>query len=352
MYAYVGSRTTRERNARGAGICVFRFDPITGALNLLQVVGDLINPSFLALHPRLPVLYTVHGDSQEISSFSVNRETGLLRFQSSESCGGKNPVHLALDPTCRHLIVSNHISSSLAVLPIAEDGSLQKLSQLLALEGMPGPHRKEQPFAKPHFNPFDPSGRFVLVPDKGLDKVFVFGFEQGRLTPASFPALICREGSGPRHLAFHPSQPWVYIINELDNTVTACTFDSTTGLLQAFQIISSLSDSFTANSRASGIQIDASGQILFASNRGEDSIAVMQINAQTGRLNYLRSLPCSGKTPRFFTLSPCRRWMMVLNEDSDQILSFANHVETRLPSQEVKSSTACGSPVCLVFSAQ
>jgi 6-phosphogluconolactonase len=276
----------------------------------------------------------------------------LLRFQSRQSCQGKNPVHLALDPTNRFMVVSNHITSCLAVLPIATDGSLQPVSQLLPLEGTPGPHRKEQPFAKPHFNPFDPSGRFVLVPDKGLDKVFVFGFAQGRLTPASFPELICREGSGPRHLAFHPSQPWVYIINELDNTVTACIFDSNTGQLQAFQIISSLSDSFTANSRASGIQIDTSGQMLFASNRGEDSIAVMQINTQTGRLSYLRSLPCYGETPRFFTISPCRRWLMVLNEDSDQIHSFAIHVDTHLPLQQVKESTACGSPVCLVFSAQ
>jgi 6-phosphogluconolactonase len=349
MYAYVGSRTTRERNARGEGISVFRFDPANGALNLLQVVGDLINPSFLALHPKLPVLYTVHGDSQEISSFHVNRETGLLRFQSRQSCEGKNPVHLALDPVGRHLVVSNHISSSLAVLPIAEDGSLQRLSQLIALEGMPGPHRKEQPFAKPHFNPFDPSGRFVLVPDKGLDKVFVFCFEQGRLVPAPCPELICREGAGPRHLAFHPTQPWVYIINELDNTVTACVFDANTGQLQAFQIISSLSDSFTGNSRASGIQIDASGQMLFASNRGEDSIAVMQIDTDSGRLSHKRSLSCAGKTPRFFTLSPCGQWLMVLNEDSDQINSFKVDPETREPSESIMKSAVCGSPVCMVF---
>jgi 6-phosphogluconolactonase len=354
MFAYVGSRTTRERNARGEGISVFRFDPATGALNLLQVMGDLVNPSFLALHPQLPVLYTVHGDSQEISSFHVSPETGLLKFQSKQSCGGKNPVHLALDLTGRHLVVSNHITSSLAVMPIAQDGSLQRLSQRVALEGTPGPHRKEQPFAKPHFNPFDPSGRFVLVPDKGLDKVFVFCFEKGRLIPAPYPELICREGSGPRHLAFHPSQPWVYIINELDNTVTACTFDTNTGHLQAFQIISSLSDSFTGNSRASGIQMDASGQTLFASNRGEDSIAVMRIDASSGRLQLQHTLHCHPDrarpvTPRFFTTDPSGKWLLVLGEDSDEILTYAMHAAGRFPMQPAAQKHACASPVCMVL---
>jgi 6-phosphogluconolactonase len=353
MYAYVGSRTTRARNARGEGISVFRFDPLTGALNLLQVVGDLINPSYLALHPKLPVLYTVHGDSQEISSFHVSRETGLLRFQSRQSCEGKNPVHLALDPTSHFMVVSNHITSSLAVLPIETDGSLRPVTQLLPLEGTPGPHRKEQPFAKPHFNPFDPSGRFVLVPDKGLDKVFVFGFEHGRLAPAPYPELICREGSGPRHLAFHPKQPWVYIINELDNTVTACVFDASTGQLQAFQIISSLSDSFTGNSRASEIEIDPTGRVLFASNRGEDSIAVMRIDTNSGRLQLQQTLHCRPDraepvTPRFFTIDPSGQWLLVLGEDSDEILSYAMPSASLLM-QPAAQKHSCASPVCMVL---
>jgi 6-phosphogluconolactonase len=351
MFAFVGSRTTQERNARGEGISVFDFDSATGRFNLRHVVGDLVNPSYLLLHPKLPVLYTVHGDLDYISSFLVNFETGELRLQSQQNCQGKNPVHLALDPTSRHLVVSNHITSSLAVLPVAEDGSLQAVSQLVTLEGKLGPHRVEQPFAKPHFNPFDPSGRFVLVPDKGLDKVFVLQFEDGRLSPAPHPGLMCREGAGPRHLAFHPNKPWVYIINELDNTVTACRFDAHTGQLSAFQIISSLSQSFTGNSRASGIQLSASGQTLYASNRGEDSIAVMRIDATTGRLSDVRSLAIAGKTPRFFTLSPCGQWLLVLNEDSDQIHSFAVNETTGLPSKSPPSSVSCGSPVCMVFAA-
>jgi len=251
MFAYVGSRTTRERNARGDGITVWQVNDTTGDLTLVQTVGDLVNPSFLLRHPTLPVLYTVHGDQQQVSAFRINEATGHLSPLNQQDCGGRNPVHLALSPDARHLVISNHLGSSLAVLPVAVDGALEPLSQLVTLDGAPGPHRVEQPFAKPHFNPFDPSGQWVLVPDKGVDRVFVFRFAEGRLTPAAQPFVQAREGAGPRHLAFHPTQPWVYVINELDSTVTAYRFDEVTGALQPFQVLSALADSFTGNSRAS-----------------------------------------------------------------------------------------------------
>lgn len=113
-------------------------------------------------------------------------------------------MHLALDPSRRSLVVSNHLTSAMAVLSILDDGRLGRVTQHFPLEGEPGPHRKEQPFAKSHFNPFDPSGRFVIVPDKGLHKIFLFRFMDSRLVPASTPFVAAREASGPRHVAFHP----------------------------------------------------------------------------------------------------------------------------------------------------
>lgn len=349
MFAYVGSRTTRERQARGDGITVCRFDPTSGSLEPIQVVADLVNPSFLLLNHSGDVLYTVHGDQQEVSAFQVDRTNGRLKFLNRQSCQGKNPVHLALDPTGHHLVVSNHITGTLAVLPVAPDGALLPVSQLVQLEGEPGPHRKEQPFAKPHFNPFDPSGRWVLVPDKGLDKVFVFRFEDGRLTPASAPHVVCREGSGPRHLAFHPQHPWVYVVNELDSTVAAYHFDAVLGQLTPFQIVSGLADTFTSNSRASEIEMAPSGRTLYASNRGEDSLAVFDIDPATGRLRLQQTQPAGGKTPRFFTADPTGQWLMVLNEDSDEIRSLRID---RLSGSLAQTSQvqACGSPVCLVWS--
>ena len=345
--AYVGSRTTRERNARGEGISVFQVDAGTGTLTLLHVVGGLKNPSYLAVNRRGDRLYAVHGDSEEASAFKV-LEDGNLALLGTVPCGGRNPVHLALDPTERYVIVSNHLSSNLSVLPVAASGELESPSQIVNLPGSPGPHRVEQPFAKPHFNPFDPAGRHVLVPDKGVNRLFVFRFEDGALSPAPIPWMDTRETAGPRHLAFHPSLPYAYVINELDSTLTAYHYASDTGKLEAFQVLSSLPDTWTGNSRASGIAIDAAGMTLYASNRAHDSIAVFGIDPANGRLAFVEATSSGGRTPRFFALAPGGGHMFVLNEDTDRIVTFAVDRESgRLT--DTGRSVACGSPVCMVF---
>ncbi len=350
MYAYVGSRTTRERNARGEGISVYKVDQEEGTLALVQVVKDLVNPSFLALNKAGDRLYTVHGDKSEVSAFSVDKASGKLAFLNQQSCEGKNPVHLALDPTERFLVVSNHITGSLAVLNVDENGALGSLNQLLKLEGPMGPHRVEQPFSKPHFNPFDHSGKFVLVPDKGLDRVFSFRFENGKLFPAVQPFIATREGAGPRHLAFHPRAAFAYVINELDSSVTAYRFDAQTGALAPIQVLPSLPATFTGNSRASEIEVDHSGRFLYASNRGYDSVAVFAIDQGTGLLNPVEFMPTDGKTPRFFTLTPNERFLFALNEDSDTIISMAVDPD-KGGLGKTGFSVSTGSPVCMVFSA-
>ncbi|WP_051248804.1 lactonase family protein [Acidovorax sp. JHL-9] len=347
--AYVGSRTTRERNARGDGISVFAVDAGTGQLTLEQVVGDLVNPSYQVLNQRGDRLYTVHGDQTEVSVLAVDAATGHLTRLQTISCGGRNPVHLALSPGETHLVVSNHLSGQLAVLPVLPDGTLAPVSRTVAFPGEPGPHRKEQPFSKPHFNPFTPDGRFVLVPDKGLDRVFSVDWNGG------LPALAkpqswytTRENAGPRHLALHPHQPWVYVVNELDNTVTACHVDTTTGALHPFQIVPCLPDDYVGHSRAAGIQMAPTGRHVYASNRGHDSIATFRIDANTGRIALQGTTASQGKTPRFFTLAPLAPWMYVLNEDSDAIECWQVDRDSGLP-QPTGRAVSCGSPVCMVF---
>jgi 6-phosphogluconolactonase len=350
MYAYVGSRTTRERNARGEGISVYEVNQEDGTLSLVQVVKDLVNPSFLALNKAGDRLYTVHGDKSDVSAFSVDKATGKLTFLNQQSCEGKNPVHLALDPTERFLVVSNHITGSLAVLSVDEKGALGPLNQLVKLEGPMGPHRVEQPFSKPHFNPFDHSGNFVLVPDKGLDRVFSFRFDNGKLFPAAQPFIATREGAGPRHLAFHPRAAFAYVINELDSSVTAYRFDAQSGALAPIQVLPSLPATFTGNSRASEIEVDRSGRFLYASNRGYDSVAVFSIDQGTGLLTPVEFMPTDGKTPRFFTLTPNERFLFALNEDSDTIISMAVDPD-KGGLNKTGFSVSTGSPVCMVFSA-
>lgn len=349
MYAYVGSRTTRERNARGEGISVFAMNQDEGTLELVQVVHDLVNPSFLALNRTADTLYTVHGDKSDVSAFRVDTRSGHLTLLNTQTTQGKNPVHLALDPSERYLIVTNHIGASLAVFPIQDDGSLAPLSQLIEVMGEPGPHRVEQPHAKPHYSLFDIHGRYVIVPDKGLDKVFSFRFSAGRLSAATMPAVATRETAGPRHAAFHPGGDFSYVVNELDSTVTTYEYDAESGALSPKQILSTLPPSYTGNSRAAGIQVDRAGRYVYASNRGYDSIAVFAVDPENGLLGLKEVVQSGGCTPRFFTLTPNGRYLIALNEDSDSIVTFAvDQEQGTLRATGFQLST--GSPVCMIFS--
>jgi 6-phosphogluconolactonase len=319
MFAYVGSRTTRERAARGEGISVFNVNEHTGALALVGITRGLVNPSYLALSADGEFLYAVHGDRSEASAFKVDKRTGCIVLLNTQDTQGNNPVHLAIDPSGRFLVVSNHLGGSLAVLPIVADGLLGPVTQR------------------------------VWVPDKGLNRIFIFRFEAGRLVAALVPHVDTRETAGPRHLVFHPGAPFAYVVNELDSSVTAYRADLESGGLEAFQILSTLPDSFTGNSRAAGIQMDARGRFLYASNRGFDSIAVFSIDPDSGAMRFLGAQPTHGKTPRFITPAPDGRFMFALNEDGDSIVSFPIDPGTGLLGAPV-ATAGSGSPVCMVFS--
>ena len=348
-FAYVGCRTTRERNARGDGINVYQVNHRTATWQHVQLVPDLINPSFLAFGRDRRWLYTVHGDSSEVSAFAIDPQDGRLSFLNRVSCQGRNPVHLAFDPSFRFLVVSNHVTSTLAVLPVQDDGRLGEVCDLVPISGKIGPHRVEQPFAKPHQNVFAPDGRFVLVPDKGLDCVFGFYLsDSGQLVPTDPPSVSAREGSGPRHIAFHPHRPFAYVVNELDSTVTAYRYTAETGTLTPLQILPNLPDDFTGNSRAAEIEVSGDGRFVYASNRGCDSIAVFAIDSQSGRLALIEVVASGGRTPRFFSLAPDGRHLYVANEESDEITVFAvDPTSGRLTA--TGQSIATGSPVCILF---
>jgi 6-phosphogluconolactonase len=349
-FAYVGSRTTRERNARGEGLSVYRVDPKAAPWTPVQVHRDLVNPSFLCFDRQRRFLYAVHGDRSEISAFRIDPKSGELTFLNQEPTGGKNPVHLCIDPTNRFVVVVNHVTSSLAVLPIEENGALGRMSDLVTLTGKVGPHRVEQPFPKPHQAQYDPTDHFIAVPDKGLDRTFVFRLNAGtgKLSAVEGAVAEAREGAGPRHIAFHPSNRLAYIINELDSTVTACRFDAGTGALTPFQVLTVLPDSFVGNSRAAEIAVSATGRFVYASNRGHDSIAVFAVNPSTGRLTTAGWHLTGGRTPRFFALDPAEDTLFVANEDSDTIVGF--RVDASTGSLTPLGTVArTGSPVCILF---
>jgi len=212
-YPYVGNCTTAERYARGDGIHVYRVDPETSTWTHVQHVGGLVNPSFLALQRDQRCLCSVHGDETYATSFAVDRATGHLTLLNRAETGGRNRVHPAFDPSGRFVIIANYASGNVAVLPVESDGRLADAAQKVALPGQPGPHRIEQASSHPHQVVFDPSGRYALVPDKGLACIFIFRFdaEAGKLTPTAKGSVVARAGSGPRHalsIRHCPSYGW------------------------------------------------------------------------------------------------------------------------------------------------
>ncbi len=352
--AYVGCRTSRDRNARGDGINVYRIEP-GGAWTHLQLVGDLLNPAYLAFDRPRRTLYAVHGDASEVSAFRIDPATGRLASLNRQSTHGKNPVHLVVDPTNRFLAIANHVTtptleSGLAVLALGPDGALGDLADLVPLKGRLGPHRIEQPFPKPHQVQYDPAGRFIAVPDKGRDVVEIYSLDaQGKLHLTAPPAPRAQEGAGPRHIAFHPRLPYGYVVNELNSTVAAYRLDPATGGLTPFQVLTTLPDGFVGDSRAGEIEVSRDGRFVYASNRGSDTIAAFAVDPRSGRLAPHGWRPCGGKTPRFFALSPDGRHLFAANEDSDTITALAVDPATgALGPAAVAART--GSPTCILFS--
>ena len=324
IFAYVGCFTTAQRYARGEGIHVYRVDLESGAWNHVQLVGDLVNPSFLAMGRDQRFLYSVHGDEGHATCFSVDRESGKLALLNRVDTGGRNGVHLAIDRAGRFLIVANYASGSVSVMPIREDGTLGDAAQVTPLPGQPGPHRVEQASSHPHQVVFDPSGRFVVVPDKGLDRIFVFRFDatSGKLTPTAQGSSVTRSGSGPRHACFHPSLPVLWVLNEINSSIAAYYWDSERGHLRPAQILPALPPEYTGENTSAEIAVSSSGRFVYCSNRGHDSVGIFAADPNTGLLSPAGWESSQGRTPRFICFDPSRQFLLVANEHSDSVMTW------------------------------
>lgn len=366
-YAYVGCRTSVKRNARGKGIKVYEIETDTGRWNQVQLVGGLKNPSFLAFDKEKNFLYSVHGDEKIISAFKVKKNTGELRFLNEQHTGfdfvnsgldvsrGYNPVHLAIDPKNQYIIVANHATGNITVHPRNLDGTIEPYIAIMPVVGNPVGENEEKSFSRPHQICFDYTGKYILVPAQGrlqgngIDKVLVYSFDQADGAIKEICSVPTRLRSWPRHIALHPNNRFVYIINEWNNTVTSFSFDSSDGSLRSFQVIPSLPETYTGNGQAAEILIHPSGKYVYASNRIHDSIVIYLVNQFSGFLTPLSWVDCQGKTPRFMTMDSSGNYLYVANEDSDEIIEFSIDQETgalKFTGQIIETE----SPVCIIFS--
>jgi 6-phosphogluconolactonase len=350
-FAYVGCRTSKERSAHGEGIQVYRIDAASGTWTHVQLVSDLVNPSFLAFDRTQQFLYAVHGDMSDVSAFSIDAHDGTLTFLERQSTQGKNPVHLTPDEANRFIILANYATGTVAVLPRKDDGRLDAVRQLEPLPGNPGPNKVEQTSSQPHEVAWDRRRQFLIVPDKGLDRIFTFRFDsaQGKLI-AGDPAFVqVRPGAGPRHVVFHPTAPFAFVAHELDSSVGAYRYDADGGALTPLQVVPSVPDTSTGANTAAEIDITPSGRFVFVSNRGHDSIGTFRVDASSGRLVPVEWTSSEGRGPRFIALDPSGTLLHAANENSDTIVPFRVDADTGQLSR-AGDVTQTGSPVCIVFS--
>jgi 6-phosphogluconolactonase len=349
-FAYVGCRTTRERKAEGTGIGVYAVHP-SGEWQHLQTLEPLINPSFLVLNRAQNRLYTVHGDGSTVSAYRVEAGSGLIAPLNVRPCVGLNPVHLDFARDEASLVVAGYASGTATRIPLESDGSLgDAVRPPLEFSGKPGPHRVEQSSSHPHFIARYATRRFNtdwhIVPDKGLDTVFAVRWLAGGQPVVQ--AGQTREGAGPRHAAFHPELPLIYVSNELDSTVTTWSFDSATGNLDPLSTIPVIPARFHGSNRAAGIVIDRDGRALHVTNRGHDTIATIGLEPGTGMPRAVQWTPTKGLCPRFLCLDPGSQRLYVANENSHSIVQFDVNPKTRLPAASGRVIET-GSPVSIVF---
>lgn len=322
---YVGTYTY----GRSEGIYVYRMDPSSGSL---EYVGKTAaeNPAFLAINARGHHLYAVNSlpeyagkPTGSVSAFSIGPEGGELTFLNKQPSGGADPCYVDVHKTGRYVLVANYAGGSVAVLPVLDDGRLGEPTDIVQHRGgSVNPERQAEPH--PHCILLDPAGRYAFVPDLGLDRVVVYRLDlaHGKLEPNDPPSVEVKPGAGPRHLVFHPSRRYAYVINELDSTLAVFTYDEAAGLLTALETVPALPRDFKGISYCADLHVTPDGAFLYGSNRGDDSIVIYRIDGTTGRLTLVDHEPTRGKIPRNFAIDPTGTFVLAANQDTDSVVVF------------------------------
>jgi 6-phosphogluconolactonase len=351
LLAYVGTFSSPLRDVlptqvdlppgNGRGIHLFQVNRDTGAMTAADVHEMGTSPSCLALNAAGTRLYSANetdrvGDKKEgtVSAFAVDPATGKLKPLNSVNSGGAGPTFVSLHPSGRFALVANYFGGSVAVLPILEDGRLGAATDIKADEGKVGPTKATSApkgsFAfsghdrtHAHMIQADPSGRFVLHVDLGLDRIFSWKFDEkkGTLAPNDPASVSLPAGDGPRHFHFHPNGKWLYSIQEEGSTVVLFDYDADTGRLASRQTISTLPQGFAGSNFCSGILVSSDGHFVYAGNRLHDTIGIFAVGAK-GDLTYVGEEWTRGNYPRSFNFDPTGQFLYCCNQRGDNIAVF------------------------------
>jgi 6-phosphogluconolactonase len=343
----IGTYTTSPESD---GLYVYDFDCQTGSTKFKSKIAGVENPSYLDISRDGKYLYTVNETRDGgISSFTFNRTTKNIVFINRVSSGGSSPCYIAVDDKTRYAFASNYGSGSLCAVPLKEDGSLSDNIQFIQQEGSSvdkgrqnGPHV--------HCTVLSPDNKYLLTANLGTDKVYIYQFNAANtsqpLTPADPAFISVKAGSGPRHIVFHPNSKFAYLISEMGGMITV--FDYKDGKLHEKQMITMLSPDFKGRVGAADIQVSPDGKFLYGSNRGDANDLVIYKIDKDGKLQYIGHEGTKGKTPRNFVIDPTGNFLLVANQDSDEIIIFKRNQKTGLltPTGE---KIQVYKPVCLKF---
>jgi 6-phosphogluconolactonase len=352
VVVYFGTYTPKGGPSRG--IYKATLNTISGELAGVSLAAETTDPSYLAVAPNGRHLYAVNelmnfqGEtSGAIQSFTINPNSFDLVPGNQRPTGGGAPCHLTFDSFGKTVIVANYMGGNVASFPLNEDGSLGNRASLIQHEGKgSNPRRQEAPHA--HATMMDPAGKRVFVCDLGIDQILSYTVDEtGGITGSPKPAGVVAPGSGPRHIAFHPTGRFAYVNNEMASSVTVFRHDDTTGTLTELQTISTLPAAHEGNSTAQSA-LTPDGRWLYVSNRGHNSLAIYSVDQESGTLTARGHQDTQGKTPRDFAIVPGGSLLVVANQDSDNVLVFRIDASSgKLTS--TGAPVAVPRPVCVVF---
>jgi 6-phosphogluconolactonase len=357
LLAYIGTYTERAPDGSGSkGIYAVHFDTATGRLSALAPVAELQNPSWVTLSRDRRFLYAVSevgvpGASGVptglVVAYAVGAD-GKLAELNRVGSGGADPCHLAVSRSGRTVAVANYTGGSIVAFHVGDDGRLGTPTKDQHIGKGPNAQRQERAHA--HSTDFAADDRFLLSCDLGNDRVYVYRHDARAGTiGATHPASVGLEpGAGPRHLALHPSGRYVYVLTELSSAVAVFAWNPASGKLVQRQSVSTLPVGTSVTNNPAEIAVHPNGRVVYASNRGHDSIAVFSVDARTGHLTLVANTPTGGSAPRNFALDPTGRWLLAANQRSDSIVIFAIDQTTGTLKPSGATLTV-PKPVCIAF---
>lgn len=340
---YVG--TYAKESAEGIYLC--SFNPKTGEITKEKSFAGIENPSFVRLSPNKKYLYSVSeaGDKGSFVYAYKCESNGDLTLLNKQSSNGNGPCHVNVSSKGEFVAVANYGGGTTALYPVSTDGSLNEASTVLVNKGS-GPNATRQSKPHAHSIKFSPYNSQVFSADLGTDNVDIYELENGELKRSVQQFVKMVPGAGPRHFDFHPKKEIIYVINELNSTVTCVK--RVNEKWEVFQNISTVPEDFEGETYCADIHVSKDGAFVYGSNRGHNSIVVYKVNKNDGSLKRIGNVSVEGNWPRNFGLTPDGKSMLVANQRSNDISVFKINKETGMPEFTGKKFSL-PNPVCIEF---